>query len=87
MRFIKCNSTGLYVSGVTSDFAGNINGASLTTNKDEAMKFDDSDYVFDFIQTAPDSGTMVDSFSDPVIGGFEQYSVVNEIGAIIPPNR
>lgn len=85
MRFIKCKTTSLYVSGVTSDFAGNITGASLTPNKDEAMKFDDTDYVFDFIQSGEDSGTMVVAYSDPLIGGFGQYEVINEIGAIIPP--
>lgn len=76
----------MFVSGVTSDLSGSINGVSLVLNKDKAMQFDDSSYVFDFIELAG-GGTLVVPFSDPIIGGFNQYDVVDDIGAIIPPNR
>ncbi len=87
-RFIRCKATQMWVNGVLSDFEGNLKGAvSLTPNKAQAMEFDDTDYVFDFIQTSEDSGTLVEAFSNPLIGGFNSYEVVNDIGAIIPPNR
>ena len=74
---IRIKGTENYLKDVVLGLDGiTVKGVTYTNNVFDAQRFDTSNYAENFIQSAEDSGHLVEAFSNPLIGGANVFEVV-----------